>query len=110
MQGVNDIFKEIIISSPMVVFARQGCPYCIQVIETLRKNKILHNVIYINTLKTEYKELFKKNLLKRTGRVSVPAVFIREKYIGGCNDSSSLGIGGIIPLINSKEIYKLYKK
>lgn len=104
----NDIFKTVLLSSPMVVFAKQGCPYCKTVVEVLNKKKIVHTVIYINMLKPEYMAQFRANLLKRTGRTSVPTVFIGERYIGGCNDASPLGIDGIIPLLNTNRLDKIY--
>jgi glutaredoxin 3 len=47
----------------------------------------------------------KKELSKRTGRSSVPSVFIRGEHVGGCFDGP-----GLVPLYQSGELQKMLKR
>ena len=41
-----------------------------------------------------------------TGKTSVPQVFVKGQFIGGCNDG---GLGGTVPLLKSGKLQEMLK-
>lgn len=75
----------IIKNNKVVVFSMNNCPFC----------KVAKNIIekHTTTYKEEmYKPAYYDWIVAKTGRSSLPAVFINGEYVGGCNDG---GLGGV---------------
>ena len=73
----------------IVIYGRSTCPYCIGILDFLRKKNTLYkNVIFIE-IDSEPSELFSKskllNILKNdiNGHSTVPMVFNKGVFIGG---------------------------
>lgn len=94
MEEAKKFVQDTISSTPVVVFSKTYCPYCVKaknLLETLvPKDKL--NVIELEDrpdctpIQTYLKEL--------TGASSVPRVFINQKCIGGCDDTFRLEKSG----------------
>lgn len=46
-------------------------------------------------------------LAQKIGRTSVPAVFVKGEFVGGCNDG---GMGGVLTLDRSGELKPMLQK
>ena len=76
---------KIIHDNKVVIFSTNNCPFCEVAKKIIEK--------YTTTYKEEmYKPSYHDWLVAKTGRTSVPAVFINGVYVGGCNDG---GLGGV---------------
>lgn len=72
----------------ITVFSKDGCGYCDKIKSILKDYKIPHNVM---NLGVDYSlEDIKTKVSKATGkdiqRLTFPAVFDQETYVGGCDD------------------------
>ena len=75
----------IIADNKVVIFSTNNCPFCAVAKKIIEK--------YTTTYKEEmYKPSYHDWIVAKTGRTSVPAVFINGVYVGGCNDG---GLGGV---------------
>jgi glutaredoxin 3 len=80
--------ETLITNHKIVVFSMKNCPFC-----TVAKNIIeKHTTSYKEEL---YKHAYHDWIVAKTGRSSLPAVFIKGEYVGGCNDG---GLGGVSKL------------
>jgi len=89
--------QEEISGQDVVVFSRTGCPYCRRAIEALNAHSIAHKVVELDAAS-------KASLVKITGQSSVPQVFVKQQFVGGCNDG---GMGGTLPLLANGTIQKI---
>lgn len=93
--GIDEVIK----SSDVVVFSSNTCPYCKKAIEALKHAKIEHKVVVATDAQLE-------ELQKRTGQNSVPSVWVKGCFIGGCNDGPEKWMG-VKPGIKSGLLTKL---
>jgi len=72
------------------------CPYCVQAKRILKSKGVeLIEEIRIDTNPTE-----RSAMMERTGRRTVPQIFIGETHVGGCDDLMDLDSrGGLMPLL-----------
>jgi glutaredoxin 3 len=91
---------EVIASAPVVVFAASWCPFCKHAKDALKEAGIeFKDVEVTDAQKAELREL--------TGKTSVPQVFVKGQFIGGCNDG---GLGGTVPLLKSGKLQEMLEK
>jgi glutaredoxin 3 len=74
---------------PVVVYATGWCPYCHRVRALLDAKGIAYTLIDIDAVAGARAEM-----QQRSGRTSVPQVFIGERHIGGCDDTHALDARG----------------
>lgn len=83
---VNKQLDDTIGSSPVVMFSFTTCPYCIKAKQMLQEEyKVKVKVIELNEDKKVGYPL-RAQLGRRTGRTSVPSIWINKMFIGGLND------------------------
>ncbi len=72
------------------------CPYCVQAKRILKSKGVeLIEEIRIDTNPTE-----RSAMMERTGRRTVPQIFIGDTQVGGCDDLMDLDSrGGLMPLL-----------
>ena len=72
------------------------CPYCVQAKRILKSKGVeLVEEIRIDTNPTE-----RSAMMERTGRRTVPQIFIGDTHVGGCDDLMDLDSrGGLMPLL-----------
>ena len=80
-------------SSQVVVFSKTTCGFCTRAKEAIRKLNIESLVIELDNHKNG-KEL-QEVLYKRTGRLTVPSVWINKEFIGGCDETLELIKNGL---------------
>jgi glutaredoxin 3 len=62
------------------------CPYCVRA-EALLKRK---GVTEIEKVRIDLDQLRSEEMIARTGRRTVPQIFIGETHVGGCDDLHDL--------------------
>ena len=72
------------------------CPYCIQA-ERLLKAK---GVTEIDKLRVDLEPQLRATMMQRTGRRTVPQIYIDDFHVGGYDDLAALDrAGGLAPLL-----------
>jgi glutaredoxin 3 len=82
-------------SAPVVMYATSWCPYCARARTLLSSKGATFQEIDIEAQPNEREEM-----IRRSGRTTVPQIFIGERHIGGCDDLLELdAAGGLDPLL-----------
>ena len=72
------------------------CPYCVNA-ERLLKAK---GVTDINKIRVDLQPQQRVEMMQKTGRRTVPQIYIDEQHIGGFDDLHALDLaGGLAPLL-----------
>lgn len=73
---------------PVVVYIKEGCPYCINA-EALLKSR---NIKYKRIIYSELTDRQKKNVMKKIGKeyIYYPKIFVNDTFIGGYDDLKKL--------------------
>ncbi len=66
---------------PVVIYTKSWCPYCSAAKDLLGKKGVTFREIEI-TGKSDLRE----EMIKRSGRATVPQIFVGDQHIGGCDD------------------------
>jgi glutaredoxin 3 len=86
-------------STPAVVtmYTTQVCPYCLRAKALLKQR----GVASIDEVRVDLDPAARDVMIERTGRRTVPQIFIGDAHIGGCDDLIALDQrGGLVPLIS----------
>ena len=84
--------------NPVRMFTTQVCPYCIRAKQLLKQR----GVDAIDEIRVDLNPSQRDEMIAKTGRRTVPQIFIGETWVGGCDDLIALDQkGGLIPLLNS---------
>jgi len=80
----------------VVMYSTGVCPYCIQA-ERLLKSKGVDNIEKIRVdLQPEQRDI----MIEKTGRRTVPQIYVGDTHVGGFDDLSALDrAGGLDPLL-----------
>jgi len=81
----------------VVMYATAACPFC-QSAERL----LLAKGVAIETIRVDLKPELRAEMTKRSGRHTVPQIWIGERHVGGCDDLYALEReGGLDPLLKA---------
>ena len=91
----------VIAKDDLVIFSYGGCPYCRRVTRALDAAGIPYNEV-------DYDDLDDGDAVRSAIRAthrhsSVPAVFVKGKFVGGCNDGPEPWMG-ILPSLNDGKL------
>jgi len=76
------------------------CPYCVQAKALLKKR----GVDAIEDIRVDLDPAQRAEMMSRTGRRTVPQIFIGDTHVGGCDDLIALDQrGGLMPLLNGAQ-------
>jgi glutaredoxin 3 len=79
----------------IVMYATGWCPYCSAARALLRSKGVAFEEIDVDAHPGARAEM-----MKRSGRRTVPQIFIGETHVGGCDDLMELdAAGGLDPLL-----------
>jgi glutaredoxin 3 len=79
----------------IVMYATGWCPYCARARALLESRNVTFEEIDIEALPAARAEM-----IARSGRRTVPQIFIGETHVGGCDDLMDLeASGGLDPLL-----------
>ena len=82
--------------SNVVMYATAVCPYCVQA-ERLLATK---GVKDITKIRVDQDPARRDEMIARTGRRTVPQIFIGDRHVGGYDDLAALDrAGGLVPLL-----------
>ncbi|MFM1886516.1 MAG: hypothetical protein RL026_1673 [Pseudomonadota bacterium] len=76
-------------TAPVVVYATSWCPYCHRVRALLDRKGVAYTLVDIDSVPGAREEM-----QQRSGRTSVPQVFVGERHLGGCDDTHALDAKG----------------
>ena len=72
------------------------CPYCVQAKRILKAK----GVEAIEEIRIDTNPAERSAMMERTGRRTVPQIFIGDTHVGGCDDLMDLDSrGGLMPLL-----------
>jgi glutaredoxin 3 len=72
------------------------CPYCVRAEQLLRKR----GVSEIEKVRIDLDPSQRETMIARTGRRTVPQIYIGERHVGGFDDLAELDReGGLVPLL-----------
>ena len=91
-----------LLAEPCVVFATTTCGYCYQTRQLLDELNVEYTAVELD--KIPEGRALRAEVAARTGRTSVPAVFVGGVYAGGANDG---GLGGALTLHRKGELTPL---
>ena len=82
----------------IVMYSTQVCPYC-QMAERLLRERGVQD---IEKILIDKEPARREEMMTRTGRRTVPQIYIDERHIGGYDDLSALDrAGGLVPLLQA---------
>jgi len=72
------------------------CPYCIRAKQLL----VARGVDEIEEIRVDLESERREEMMRLTGRRTVPQIFIGTTHVGGCDDLIALdSAGGLLPLL-----------
>lgn len=84
-------------SAKIVMYATGWCPYCERARQLLARKGASFEEIDVDTAPERRREM-----IERSGRTSVPQIFIGATHVGGCDDLYALEArGGLDALMKS---------
>ena len=94
----------LIAENPVMVFSFSTCPFCVKAKNILDKSGVSYKAIELNQMGPEGMAI-RAVLAERTGRTSMPNIWIGGQGIGGCNDGPGIATlqskGELIPMLQS---------
>lgn len=85
--------------NPVAMLSFTTCPFCRRAKDYLDERGIPYSTIELDTLEGNSGNEIRAVLGRKTRRTSVPAIFIKGEFIGGCNDGP-----GLLTLAESGEL------
>ena len=73
----------------VVVYGTKFCPYCVRAKMLLEKKGV-----EFNDIRVDMQPELRTEMMERSGRTSVPQIFIDDEHIGGCDDLYALEAAG----------------
>lgn len=86
----------------IAMFSFTTCPFCRRAKDALEERGLAYEALELDALDGNDGNAIRAELGRRTKRTSVPSIFVRGSYIGGCNDGP-----GLLPLMESGELDRL---
>ncbi len=81
----------------VVMYSTAVCPYC-QRAEMLLKQRGVTN---IEKIRVDLDPSARDAMIEKTGRKTVPQIFVGDRHVGGFDDLSALDRdGGLVPLLS----------
>ncbi len=75
--------------APVTIYTKSYCPYCHAAKDLLTKKNVAFEEIDVTTDRAG-----QEAMTKRTGRTTVPQIYIGTTHIGGCDDLYALDASG----------------
>lgn len=70
---------------PVVIYTKPSCPYCVRAQALLQRKGVAYQEIVASTDPDVREEM-----IRRSGRMTYPQIFIGETHVGGCDDLHDL--------------------
>ena len=83
-------------SARVVMYSTAVCPYCVRAEQLLRQR----GVEAIEKIRIDVDPALRDEMMARTGRRTVPQIYIGDTHVGGFDDLAALDrAGGLAPLL-----------
>ena len=83
---------------PVIMYSKSWCPYCHRARALLASKGVQPQEIDI-----EQQPERREEMIDRSGRTTVPQIFIGERHVGGFDDIYQLDVaGGLEPLLRGR--------
>ena len=80
----------------IVMYTTGSCPYCVMAEKLLRAK----GVAELEKVRVDLEPERRDEMMQRTGRRTVPQIYIGERHVGGYDDLAALDrAGGLDPLL-----------
>ena len=80
----------------ITMYTTAVCPYCQRAEQLLRKKGVTN----INFIRVDVEPQLREEMMTRTGRRTVPQIYIGDTHVGGFDDLAALDrAGGLDPLL-----------
>lgn len=84
----------------VVMYSTASCPYCVRAQQLLKAR----GVDDLEVIRVDQDRAGRDAMIERTGRRTVPQIFIGERHVGGYDDLAALDrAGGLMPLLEGGE-------
>lgn len=84
------------ITVPVMMYATAVCPYCVRAEQLLRAR----GVVEIEKVRVDLDPGRRAEMMDKTGRRTVPQIYIGTTHVGGCDDLIALDQAGrLLPLL-----------
>ena len=81
----------------VTMYCTEVCPYCVRAEQLLKRR----GVTEIEKIRIDLLPKERDIMMARTGRRTVPQIYIGEHHVGGFDDMAELDSqGGLLPLLN----------
>jgi len=81
----------------VVMYSKDYCPYCARAQALLAERGVTN----LEIIRIDQDPAQRDVMIERTGRRTVPQIFIGDTHVGGCDDLVALDrSGGLVPLLN----------
>ncbi len=82
----------------VTMYTTAVCPYCVQAKRLLQSR----GVEAITEVRVDLEPQSRQAMMERTGRRTVPQIFIGDTHVGGCDDLIALDArAGLLPLLQA---------
>lgn len=80
----------VIIVAKILMYATAVCPFCVRAEQLLRHK----GVTEIEKVRVDLDPVRRQEMMERTGRRTVPQIFIGATHVGGCDELHALDHAG----------------
>jgi glutaredoxin 3 len=78
------------------MYSTAVCPYCVRAEQLLKAR----GVAEIEKVRVDLDPAQREEMMQKTGRRTVPQIYIGDTHVGGCDDLIALDqAGGLLPLL-----------
>ena len=82
--------------APVLMYSTAVCPFCVRAEQLLQRKGVSN----IQKIRVDLEPERRQEMMERTGRRTVPQIYIGETHIGGFDDLAALDhAGGLDPLL-----------
>ena len=83
-------------TAKVVMYSTAVCPYCARAEQLLNQR----GVAQIEKIRIDLDPAQRDEMMAKTGRRTVPQIYIGQTHVGGCDDLIALDkAGGLLPLL-----------
>lgn len=79
----------------VVMYSTAVCPYCIRAEQLLHRKGISE----IEKIRVDLQPQLRDEMMEKTGRRTVPQIYINGRYVGGYDDLASLDHAGELEIL-----------
>ena len=83
---MSDDTQAAAIAAPVMMYSTAVCPYCVRAERLLRAK----GVTEIDKIRVDLDTSKRVEMMERTGRRTVPQIYIGDTYVGGCDELYAL--------------------